>query len=459
MTINLYNTLTKTKQKFIPLNSKTVTMYVCGPTVYDRPHIGNARSTVVYDLLYRLLIHIYGQKQVLYVRNITDVDDKICDAAKERKISISKLTEEMISYFESDMKALNCLPPNLEPKATDHINEMIEIIVKLIEKNHAYIVNNHVYFDVRSYKNYTKLSGRSLNELIAGSRIDVSENKKHPADFVLWKPIETNDDTSAAFDSPWGKGRPGWHIECTAMSTKYLGQDFDIHGGGIDLIFPHHTNEIAQSCSCFEHSNYAKFWIHNGFLTVDGEKMSKSLGNFFTVNELLEKKIAGETIRYILLATHYRKPLNWNNKAKADAQKTLDNFYRIIEFKNGNQIEQQYLDKVQHKLCNDLNSPEAIAILHAIAKNFHKASDHDEKIKLANTLYNSGQLLGFFEKKPYEWFGQDDNQIILSEIEKRKKAKLNKDWVTADEIRNNLKAKGIMIEDLPNGTTTWRKVE
>ncbi len=459
MTINLYNSFTKTKQKFTPIDSKLVTMYVCGPTVYDRPHIGNARSTVVYDLLYRLLTYTYGQKQVLYVRNITDVDDKICDAAKERRISIDNLTKEMIEYFEHDMQALNCLSPNIEPKATEHINEMIDIITTLIEKNHAYIANNHVYFDVRSYKNYTNLSGRSLDELIAGSRVDVSENKKHSADFVLWKPAEANDDASAIFDSPWGKGRPGWHIECTAMSTKYLGQDFDIHGGGVDLIFPHHTNEIAQSCSCFEHSNYAKFWVHNGFLTVNGEKMSKSLGNFFTVNELLEKKVAGETIRYILIATHYRKPLNWNDKARADAQKTLDNFYRIIEFKHGDPIDQQYIDKIQQKLSDDLNSPEALATLHAIAKDFHKTNDQNEKIRLANTLYKAGQLLGFFNKKPSEWFGQDDDQLIISEIEERKKAKLDKNWTLADKIRHSLKAKGVMIEDLPNGITTWRRVE
>lgn len=459
MTVSLYNTLSKKKELFQPSDTNRVTMYVCGPTVYDRPHIGNARSTVVYDLLYRLLTHVYGQKHVLYVRNITDVDDKICDAAKAREISINDLTKEIIGYFEHDMQALNCLSPNIEPKATEHINEMIEIIEKLIKKNHAYIANNHVYFDVSSYKDYTNLSGRSIDDLIAGSRVDISENKKHPADFVLWKPAETDDDTSAIFDSPWGKGRPGWHIECTAMSTKYLGHNFDIHGGGVDLIFPHHTNEIAQSCACFEHSNYARFWVHNGFLTVDGEKMSKSLGNFFTVNELLEKKVPGETIRYILLATHYRKPLNWNDKARSDAQKTLDSFYRIIESRKGEQINQEYITRIEQDLSEDLNSPEALATLHAIAKDFHKTTEQNEKSILANTLYKTGQLLGFFSKKPEEWFGQDDDQLTISEIEERRKAKLSKNWAKADEIRNNLKAKGVLIEDLPDGTTTWRRIE
>ncbi len=459
MTISLYNTLTKKKELFQPSDANRVTMYVCGPTVYDRPHIGNARSTVVYDLLYRLLTHIYGQKHVLYVRNITDVDDKICDAAKERKIAINDLTKEIIGYFEHDMQALNCLSPNIEPKATEHINEMIEIIKKLIDKNHAYIANNHVYFDVSSYKNYTSLSGRSLDELIAGSRVDINENKKHPADFVLWKPAEPGDDVSAVFDSPWGKGRPGWHIECTAMSTRYLGQDFDIHGGGVDLIFPHHTNEIAQSCACYEHSNYARFWVHNGFLTVDGEKMSKSLGNFFTVKELLDKRVPGEVIRYVLLGTHYRKPLNWHDKTRADAQKTLDNFYRIIESKQDGQVNQQYLTKIAQNLSDDLNSPEALATLHAIAKDFHKTNDQNEKVILANTLYKCSQLLGFFNKKPNEWFGQDDDQLTMSLIEERTNAKLEKNWALADEIRNNLKAKGIIIEDLPDGTTTWRRVE
>ncbi len=453
MSIQLYNSLTKKKQLFIPLDRKRITMYVCGPTVYDRPHIGNARSTVIYDLLYRLLCHVYGTKEVLYVRNITDVDDKINNAAKERHISIHDLSKEIIAYFTHDMTALNCLVPNIEPKATENIAEMIAMIEKLIAKGHAYIVSNHVYYDVASYKDYTRLSGRSLNELIVGNRIEVSKHKKHQADFVLWKPSDAEDDPSAVFASPWGEGRPGWHIECSAMSTKYLGHNFDIHGGGADLIFPHHTNEIAQSCACFEHSSYAKYWVHNGFLTVNGEKMSKSLGNFFTVKELLEKQIPGEVIRYTLLATHYRKPLNWNDEGRNNAQKTLDGFYRIIASKNDAKIE---IKEVVQDLCNDLNSPAVMATLHGIARDFYKAS-HSKKTYLANKLYQSGRLLGFFNSTPEQWFGRKKDQEIEQQIALRTQAKKDKNWILADEIRNTLKAQGVILEDKPDGSSVLHR--
>jgi cysteinyl-tRNA synthetase len=457
MIINLYNSLTKQKQAFQPLNNELITMYVCGPTVYERPHIGNARSTVVYDLLYRLLRQVYGAKKVLYVRNITDVDDKINNAAKQQNIAINVLTKKTIDYFHQDMDALNCLTPNIEPKATEHIQDMIDIIGKLIANNRAYIANNHVYFDVSTYKDYTKLSGRSLDELIAGSRIEVSENKKNPEDFVLWKPTDIDDDPSAIFDSPWGKGRPGWHIECTAMSTKYLGHDFDIHGGGVDLIFPHHTNEIAQSCTCFKGSQYARYWVHNGFLTVNNEKMSKSLGNYFTINDLLEKKIPGEVIRYVLLSTHYRKPLNWNDKTVLDAHKTLDSFYRIIESKNS-QSTTANIDEITHDLCDDLNFPAAIAKLHDIARQFHKTQKEDEKINLANILYHAGRLLGFFYTSAEEWFGQGPDQVIETLINQRIQAKLEKNWALADQIREKLKSQDIIVEDKPDGTSNWRKI-
>ena len=434
-------------------------MYVCGPTVYDRPHIGNARSTVIYDLLFRVLRHLYTPEHVLYVRNITDVDDKINIAAKERKISINELTEEVIGYFDHDMSALYCLTPNIEPKATEHIQEMIDIITKLISSNNAYIADHHVYFDVTSYKDYTGLSGRSLDELISGSRIEINEHKRHPADFVLWKPSDQDDDPSAIFVSPWGDGRPGWHIECSAMSTKYLGYDFDIHGGGADLIFPHHTNEIAQSRCCFAHSIYAKYWVHNGFLTVNGEKMSKSLGNFFTVKELLDRDIKGEVMRYVLLATHYRKPLNWNDKAVDDAKKTLDGFYRIVEKSSaGPTCESHEVCSVEKDLCDDLNTPAALATLHAIAKDFHKSSDEAKKVMLANDLYHAGKLMGFFNVDSQQWFARSDNTHIDSLIAKRIEAKQNQDWKMADQIRDELKSLNIVLEDKPDGTCFWRKI-
>lgn len=453
MAIKLYNNLVKEKQIFTPLREDNITMYVCGPTVYERPHIGNARSTVVYDLLFRLLRHQYGADKVTYVRNITDVDDKINNAAKARKISIAALTKEVIGYFNEDLAALNCLKPNIEPKATEHIAEMIAIIEILLSKGNAYIADNHVYFSVASFKDYTKLSGRTLEDLVAGSRIDVNENKKHPADFVLWKPADEDDDPSAIFSSPWGDGRPGWHIECSAMSTKYLGHNFDIHGGGVDLIFPHHTNEIAQSCACFEHSSYAKYWIHNGFLTVNGEKMSKSLGNFFSVKELLDKNIPGEVIRYVLLATHYRKPLNWNDKSVLDAQKSLDSFYRVLEDAKAI-TEPVDITEIIDEISDDLNVPSAFSKLHALVKEYNKTKD---KI-LAAKLYQAGKLLGFFEKTPAQWFDNESNTEIDNLVEQRVQAKKDKNWALADDIRNQLKAQNITLEDHPDGSSTWRKL-
>jgi cysteinyl-tRNA synthetase len=426
-------------------------MYVCGPTVYDYPHIGNARSVVVYDLLFRLLQRVYGVESINYVRNITDVDDKINIAAKARQITINKLTQEIIEIFTQDMYSLGCLAPTVEPRATEHIEEMIFIIKKLIDKNHAYIANNHVYFSIKSDPSYGKLAGREIEEMIPGSRINIEKNKLHPGDFVLWKPQDAEDDVSSVFDSPWGKGRPGWHIECSAMSYKYLGSDFDIHGGGADLMFPHHTNEMAQSCCAFEDSKYANYWVHNGFLTVNGEKMSKSLGNFTTVRQLLDNNIRGEAIRLVLLLTHYRKPLDFNDKALSDAKKTLDGFYRIV-LENPAIVPQQ-------GQADDLNTPAAITTLHEISKAYNKENDVFKKTNYAQKLKASCNLLGLLSNTPQQWFSNEDLDINISNlINERNIAKNNKNWAVADQIRNQLKNYNIILEDKIDGTTTWRKL-
>jgi cysteinyl-tRNA synthetase len=405
--IKFYNSLTASKQEFFPLEEDLVKMYVCGPTVYDRPHLGNARSIVIYDLLYRLLLQIY--KKVIYVRNITDVDDKINARAKELNIPISKLTQNITDLFHQDILSLNTLVPDHEPLATNHINDMIVIIQKLIANNHAYVQDSHVLFAVDSYSKYGQLSRRNLDQMIAGSRVEIANYKKNPLDFVLWKPAQLDDDESTVFSSPWGKGRPGWHIECSAMSTKYLGENFDIHGGGADLQFPHHENEIAQSCCANPQSNYAKFWIHNGFLTVNGEKMSKSLKNFITVYDLLSQGISGIAIRLMLLTTHYRKPFDFNSKALSDAQKTTEKFKKIIDesfilFESQLDPKQKFnlfCDKnfisndIIESLCDDLNFSKTLAILHDLAKN---VKNNSNDITTRKILISSLDFLGLVEK-------------------------------------------------------------
>ena len=460
--IKFYNTLSNKLEIFTPLDSNKITMYVCGPTVYDRPHIGNGRSIVVYDILYRVLILHYGQKNILFVRNITDVDDKINNAAKKRNISINNLTKEVIGWFNDDAKALNCLKPDIEPKVTEHISEIIDMIVKLIDRGSAYIANNHVYFSVASFPDYYNLAGKDSDKMIAGSRVEVAEEKKNPADFVLWKPADDEDDISSIFESPWGKGRPGWHIECSAMSSKYLGNTFDIHGGGIDLILPHHTNEIAQSRCCYPESKYAKYWVHNGFLKVEGQKMSKSLGNFITIDDLFAKNIEGEVIRFVYLTTHYRKPLNWTDNSVIEAKKSLDSFYRILEKYSKSSLLQTELPKdLVEALSEDLNTPKAIAILHDLAKSYNKSITEKDKLTIASQLYESGKLLGLFFNDFKNWF-QKNNDIdeaeIINLIELRNKAKSAKNWSEADRIREQLKAKNIVLEDSKDGKTTWKKL-
>ncbi|HEU5048015.1 MAG TPA: cysteine--tRNA ligase [Rickettsiales bacterium] len=438
--IHLYNTLTRQKEAFTPMDVQNVRMYVCGPTVYDRAHLGNARSVVVYDVLYRLLKHTYPK--VTYIRNITDVDDKINTAAKNQKITIQELTQKVTGWFHDDMAALNVLNPDKEPKATEHIRQMIAMIEQLIKNNIAYVSEGHVLFSVSSYgAAYGALSGRVQEELESGARIKVESYKRNPNDFVLWKPADAEDDASSVFESPWGKGRPGWHIECSAMSTEYLGRDFDIHGGGADLMFPHHENEIAQACGAYPESHFAKYWVHNGFLTVNGEKMSKSLGNFITVRDLLDKGIKGEVIRYALLKTRYREPLDFNEKLMEDAKKELDGFYRkLSEGAATNNMSADFLAA----LHDDMNFPKALSALHACTP---------------EELRTAGSILGILQQNPEEWFKGDtsDSGDIDALVAARIAAKKAKNWAEADKIRNDLKAQGIILEDRPDGTTDWRR--
>jgi cysteinyl-tRNA synthetase len=469
MTIHLHNTLTRHKDELKPLDPANVRMYVCGPTVYDRPHIGNARSVVVYDVLYRLLKHTYPK--VTYVRNITDVDDKINAAAKANGEPISALTQRVTGWFHEDMAALNCLPPTKEPKATEHIKQMIAMNEKLIANGNAYVSEGHVLFAVNSYKDYGQLSGRKLDDLIAGARVEVESYKKHPGDFVLWKPADEGDDPSSVFDSPWGAGRPGWHIECSAMSSEYLGDHFDIHGGGADLMFPHHENEIAQSCCASPGSKFANLWVHNGFLTVNGEKMSKSLGNFVTVKELLDKGVQGEVIRLAFLMTKYNEPLDWSDKLLSDAKKNLDYLYRFVSgrsLENGQLAYEKHLGEWKEVdalyteyLCDDLNTPLFVSALISQANLFFKATTpHEHKLAdiAAYLILKNARNFGLLQQAPESWFkGAGDDSGIQEKIDARIAAKKNKNWAEADRIRKELSEAGILLEDKPDGSTDWRR--
>ncbi|KJW00376.1 cysteine--tRNA ligase [Rickettsia parkeri str. Tate's Hell] len=431
-------------------------MYVCGPTVYYNPHIGNSRSGVVYDLLYRIVIKIFGEKAVKYVRNITDVDDKIIDRAALLGVTIDELTDKVTKEFHKNMAYLGCMLPSIEPKATKHIDVMIAIIERLIAKDHAYIADNHVYFDVLSAPNYTELSNRNLEEMFEGVHVENSKTKKNPQDFVLWKPAKQNESANMNFESPWGLGRPGWHIECSAMSYKYLGENFDIHGGGADLIFPHHTNEIAQSRCAFPSSTYAKYWVHNGFLTVNGEKMSKSLGNFITVRDLMDKQIQGEVVRLFLLSSHYRRPLDYNDKAIEDAKKTLDYWYRAIENINVQKIDLPH-DFMQ-SLLDDMNTPLAVKIINDYAKGVFISKTEEERQLNASAIITCANFIGLMNKTPHEWFNSGVDELYVNElVNKRLEAKKQKNWLLADQIRNQLLEEKIILEDRSDGTTIWRK--
>lgn len=467
MTLYIYNTLSRSKEKFIPQNSNAVKMYVCGPTVYDIPHIGNARSVVVYDVLYRVLRLLYGNDRVVYVRNITDIDDKIIYRAQELNTSISTLTTQSTAKFHADMSYLGCLPPNVEPKATEHIGVMIEIISSLLRRGHAYITDDgHVYFAVTSYKNYHLLSGRTFDSMVTNTREIKEQNKRHVADFVLWKPTDSTQEISeAVFDSPWGRGRPGWHIECSAMSYKFLGTSFDIHGGGADLIFPHHTNEIAQSRCAFPESDYARYWVHNGFLTVNGEKMSKSLGNFVTVDDLQKQNISGEVLRLMFISKHYRKPLDFSQKALHDAQSIVQYLYNAVNTVTApnveDEIKQELITSFTSALLDDLNTAKAITILLDIAKQVHQEDSIHEKRILIQTLIHAGNLMGILQ--PQYYVSKVDKNNSTSDInlllDKRQQLKKQQNWQLADQIRAQLLEQGIILTDHADGTTSWKRAK
>ena len=452
MPLILHNTLTRQKEHFVPLNPHDVRLYVCGPTVYDFAHIGNARPYVIFDVLNRLLRTLYPK--VTYARNITDIDDKIIKAAHENEEKIYDLTERTTRYFHEDMKAIGNIPPDEEPHATAHVGEMISLIKILIEKGHAYENDHHVLFSVKSFLGYGQLSHCNHDEMLAGARVEVAPYKRDPEDFILWKPSE---DDIPGWESPWGRGRPGWHIECSAMALKYLGETFDIHGGGQDLIFPHHENEMAQSQACFGPQTFARMWLHNGMLTVNGEKMSKSLGNFITIHQLLEK-MPGELIRFVLLSSHYRQPLDWNDQIVLQSRQSLDRLYNTLR---GRELkkESQVFEPIKAALEDDLNTPLAISALHEIATRVHRASSEDEKNQLASTLKASGAELGLLQQDVESWFKGETTigeATILSLIDARNQARAQKNFEEADRVRNELLKAGILLEDSSQGTT-WRR--
>lgn len=461
MALYIHNTLTRRKEAFVPVDPAHVRMYVCGPTVYDYAHIGNARPVVVFDVLYRLLKRLYPapDSKVTYVRNITDVDDKIITASQESGDAIGGITARFADAFHQDMAALGALPPDIEPRATDHIPEMLAMIERLIASGHAYPADGHVLFNVTAMPEYGKLSGHSRDELIAGARVDVAPYKKDPADFVLWKP---SSDDQPGWDSPWGRGRPGWHLECSAMSEKHLGETFDIHGGGQDLIFPHHENEIAQSVCSHGNKPFVTYWMHNGYLTVDGEKMSKSLGNFHTVHDLLAD-YPGEAIRLALLGAHYRQPLDFSLQAIAEAKTALDRLYTALC--NSTDIVADRTvraEAVEAALEDDLNTPKAIAEMHRLAGEINRGTDSKALAAAKGALLNGGILLGLLERtRPEDWFqsGAEDIDVgrIDALIEERKAARAAKDFATADRVRDDLAAMGIVLEDGPQGTS-WKRV-
>jgi cysteinyl-tRNA synthetase len=443
--LSLYNTRTRTKEIFTPIDPANVRAYLCGPTVYDRAHIGNARNVVIFDILVRLLRRLYPK--VTYVRNITDIDDKINARAKERGESIDVVTAGPIKAYHEDMGALFTLPPDIEPRATAHLPEIIEIIQRLIANGHAYEAEGHVLFAVASDKNYGKFSGHTPEDLIAGARVDIAPYKRDAGDFVLWKP---STDDLPGWESPWGRGRPGWHIECSAMSWRHLGENFDIHGGGDDLIFPHHENEIAQSCCAFPGSTFANVWVHNRMLLVNGEKMSKSLGNFKVLHDVLAVA-PGEAVRFLLMRSHYRSTLDFSDSGLVEARRELDRFYRAIAAHDV-PAALQAPDTVIAPLLDDLNTPGAIAGLHGLA-DAALAGDAGA----ASGLRAAGQLLGLFNQSPESWFQSDgDGARIAVLIAERRAARAAKDFSRADEIRKGLEAEGIVLEDGPTGTT-WRK--
>ena len=455
MTLSLYNTLNRQKEVFEPADPDRVTMYVCGPTVYNYAHIGNARPAVVFDVLFRLLKTHYGD--VVYARNITDIDDKIIKAASEQDIAIDAITEKFTRIYREDMAALGVLTPTIEPKATETLEEMIAMMRTLIEAGHAYAAEGHVLFNVPSFSDYGQLSKRNRDDMIAGARVEVAPYKKDPSDFVLWKP---SSDDQPGWDSPWGRGRPGWHLECSCMIEKHLGETIDIHGGGHDLIFPHHENEIAQSTCAHDGKLYVRYWMHNGFVNVNKEKMAKSVGNVLLVHDLLTHA-PGEAIRLALLNAHYRQPLDWTQDGLDQAKRTLDGLYGALRRlqdidPSTNQAPEEFLGA----LNDDLNTPKAIAQLAHLAKQANTAKDDAEKARLKGELISAGWILGLLQQDPEEWFkgaGGDtvDAAKVDALIAERNEARANKDFARADAIRDELTQMGVTIEDKADGTI-WR---
>ena len=445
MDIFLTNNLSNKKEHFVPKEKNNIGMYVCGPTVYDDPHIGNARPLVIFDILFRLLKNEFSS--VTYVRNITDIDDKIIKSSQEQMISTKELTEKVTMSFLKDCKFLNCENPTHQPKATEHIDLMIEMINSLIEKGFAYENKNHVYFEVKKFSDYGKLSNKNLEDLVAGSRVEISENKKNSEDFVLWKP-SNNDEP--AWESPWGKGRPGWHLECSAMSKKFLGNEFDIHGGGIDLIFPHHENEIAQSRCANDTKIFAKYWVHNAFITISNEKMAKSQGNILKIKDF-RNKFSGQIIRLALMSAHYKQPLDWNDKLISDCENTLDKWYKLY---SSNLKSVKVSDEILKPLYEDLNTPGYIANLHQLYEKANEGKDID-------LFISACKFIGLMNETTEQWnnFKKKRASITESEIKKmlslRNKARENKNYKEADRIRDELLDKSVLIED-KDGKTLWK---
>ena len=456
--MKLHNTLTGQKEDFKPIDENKVRMYVCGPTVYDHAHLGNIKTAVVFDVLYRVLCNKFGKNNVIYASNITDIDDKIINKSIQTGKSIQEITTQTYQWYLEDMTLLNVQRPNFQPKATEYVNEMIEIVKLLLQNGHAYEINGHVLFDVESMKNYGFLSGRSRKEMLAGARIEIADYKKNPADFILWKP---SDDTQPGWNSPWGFGRPGWHLECSAMSSKLLGTSFDIHGGGLDLIFPHHENECAQSLCAYPDSKFANYWVHGGMLMVDGVKMSKSLGNFYTLAEILEKAPA-EALRLAFLTAHYHQPFNFTFEGLEQAKQTLDKFYNaIIKNKDIAVNENALADaRVVAALEDDLNTPLALSYIHEIVSELNKETDADKVAEIKSRLLKSAELLGILYSDAEVWFKGNSNENtaeIEALISQRAQAKKERNFAKADEIRDTLKTMGIILEDSATGTT-WKKI-
>lgn len=442
MDLQLFNTLSAKRETFTPGDSDRVTMYVCGPTVYNRIHVGNARPLVVFDVLFRLLRLHYPE--VVYARNVTDVDDKIINAAAESGRSPGEVAAQYTRAFHRDAAKLNVLAPSVEPKATDHVPQMIEMIARLIENGHAYEAEEHVLFEVATMPDYGRLSKRKTEDMIAGARVEVAPYKKNPMDFVLWKPSQPQ---QPGWNSPWGRGRPGWHLECSAMAYAHLGETIDIHGGGQDLVFPHHENEIAQSRCAYGHEHFARYWVHNGYITANGEKMSKSLGNFTMLDEVLSR-FHGEVVRLALLSTHYRKPLDWSLHALQEAKQTLDKWYRRLGEADGESPERVFGGAALDALNDDLNTPLAVAKMHELR---------------GKTLHNAAKPLGLLHENPDAWFKWTPEQgetlgdgRIEALIQEREQARRDKDFETADRLRAQLDAAGVILEDR-GGKTRWRR--